>query len=241
MRPRLAPLLATWLTCAHVPVFSGDFVNLGFDEGFTSTAVINAGLDKATRLVPGWDVSSPWLVGYNLPRSYANFCSILDKPRFGLPPFPVVGRFSMGIFCSNGASPGESPAPFVLQQSGDVPPDAEVMRFLYVGVDVRVFMNDEQLSVFLDSNRPSNDPLVPTYPYLAADVRPFAGHTVDLRFEFRLAPSGATEMQVIDNISFGVIPEPSAVSLFGLGGLGLWWILKHRTTIPYRCHELEGR
>ena len=229
MRPRLAPLLATWLTCAHVPVFSGDFVNLGFDEGFTSTAVINAGLDKATRLVPGWDVSSPWLVGYNLPRSYANFCSILDKPRFGLPPFPVVGRFSMGIFCSNGASPGESPAPFVLQQSGDVPPDAEVMRFLYVGADVRVFMNDQQLSVFLDCNRPSTDPLVPTYPYFASDVRSFAGQAVDLRFEFRLSPRGETKMQVIDDITFGVVPEPSTLALLAVGAGGSWWLSRRHS------------
>ena len=240
MRLSVAPLLASWLTCVHVPVFSGDFVNLGFDNGDTSVAEHNADLDSASRLVPGWGVSRP-LVGYNLPRSYANCCSILDKPRFGLLPFPVVGRFSLGIFCSNGASPGESPAPFVLKQSGYVPLGAEVMRFLYVGVDVRVFVNDQQLSVFLDSNRPSNDPLVPTYTYWAADVRPFAGQTVDLQFEFRLASSGATEMQVIDDISFGVVPEPSAVSLLGLGGLAMCWVLKRRKTSLCRCHEPERR
>ena len=89
-------------------------------------------------------------------------------------------------------------------------------------------MNSQRLSVFFESDRPSGDPLVPTYPYYAADVRAFAGQTVDVRFEFRLGyhPLIETKMHVIDDITFGVVPEPSAVALLVLGGAGLWW--QHR-------------
>lgn len=84
--------------------------------------------------------------------------------------------------------------------------------------------------MFLDSNRASNDPLVPIYPYYATDVRAFAGQTVDLRFEFRLGyhPLIEEKMQVIDDISFGVVPEPSPLALLVLGSGGLWWLTRKR-------------
>ena len=220
-------MLAVWVASTKVAVLSSDFVNLGFDDGDTSRFYGQP--TSAVFLVPGWDVSNAGVVGYNLPMDFYNECSILDKPRFGLPPFPLVGKFALGIFCSDSANPGHMPAPFVLGQKGFVPLDSEVMRFLYFGVDVRVFMNDQQLSVFLDSNRPSTDPLVPTYPYFASDVRSFAGQAVDLRFEFRLSPRGETKMQVIDDITFGVVPEPSTLALLAVGAGGSWWLSRRHS------------
>ncbi len=108
----------------------------------------------------------------------------------------------------------------MLQQRGDVPPDSSWVEFLYDGDDVRLFFNKQQVPVVSLGERPSGDPVDPTYPYFGSDVSQFAGQTVDIRSEPRLPYPDTVSthrIQFIDDIHFVAVPEPGTLGLLALG------------------------
>jgi hypothetical protein len=116
----------------------------------------------------------------------------------------------------------------LLSQTGRVPDDAKAIQFLWQGEDLRLFVNDTQVPVIFWESRASGDSLAPVHNYYGADIRQYAGQEVTLRFEFRANephafPDWPGRVQVLDNIQFSPIPEPSALSL-GLLGLGALWL-----------------
>ena len=118
-----------------------------------------------------------------------------------------------------------------ISQVGDVPLDAQSIRFLgsvgYFGPPLRldelfgVFVNNEQLPVLdLSFDGP--------YHTYGADVSQFAGQNVDLRFT--ALNVNYTEGLIMDSISFSAepVPEPSTLALWALAGCSVPRILRLR-------------
>ena len=145
---------------------------------------------------------------------------------FGLnAPTLLVGKFAVGVWPDG--------RPFTLTQTGDIPVDAQSLDFLYQGNDLRVFVGGSLEPVNFIGTRPTDNPAVPTAPYFAVDVSPFAGKTAELRFEFRSFGyddfSGApyiigtplAKSHVLDDLKSRAlptsVPEPGTYALFALG------------------------
>ena len=189
-------------------------------------------------MTPGWTTSQGGS-GWNFSPVFAGVSSILDvnfrDTHFGAgTPSPVVGRFSLGVWPI--ANPEPSPGfdyPFTLKQTGDIPADAQSLHFLYQGDNLKVFVGGVQEPMNFIGSRPTDNLAVPTAPYYAVDVSPFAGKTAELRFEFRSYGfddfSGGSrfpgepnaQSHVLDDLKFSAlpasVPEPGTYALFALG------------------------
>ncbi len=232
------------------PCLAGAFVNLGFDQ----TAIppdfpIQIPGPPFSFLLgdwvrPGWQSRPQTSVGYNYSQNFAGWASIVDRDfrdtHFGKnAPAPVVGTFSLAVWPLSGPiGPGEY-EPYKLTQTGDIPLDAQSLRFLYHGNDLRVFLADSERTLQPLPDVISGDPQIPLYHYFAVDVSPYAGQTVELRFEFRsqgyddfrlipprLPGEPDAQSHVLDDLSFSplpAVPEPSTWALLGLGVAALAW------------------
>lgn len=234
--------------------FAGAFFNLGFDQTAIPSGspiqIPGPPLDNTfgEMIRPGWDSRPQSAVGYNYTQRFAGFGSIVDRDfrdtHFGLnTPAPVVGNFSLAVWPpSVPVGPGEY-EPYKLTQLGDVPADAESLRFLYHGNDLKVFLGGEERTLQPLPDVISGDPLVPVYHYFAVDVSPYAGQTVELRFEFRsqgfddfsgsprLPGQPNAQSHILDDLSFSPlpsVPEPATWALLGLGAAALGWTLRRR-------------
>ena len=99
-----------------------------------------------------------------------------------------------------------------LAQTGQVPSDAQSLRFLALGYPA-VLLDGHYLPPVALGSGPS-----PTTLY-GVDISTFAGQAVELRFS--IGPG----IDYLDGIQFSnqPIPEPSTVGLFALGALLLGW------------------
>ncbi len=183
-------------------------------------------------MTPGWVLRQP--IGHNYTQPFEGNASILDHDYVNTwqpanpAQAPVVGNFSLGIW------PG---LPFFLAQTGDIPADAQSLRFLYHGNDLRVHLGGALATVHFLEDRASGDPDVPLFHYYAVDVSGFAGQTTLLQFEFRsfgnypgrepTVPGWPdAKMHVIDDLTFSplpAVPEPATWALLGVGLGALLW------------------
>jgi hypothetical protein len=218
------------------------FQNLGFETqnfpDFISDPIPGPPFTSAPVewVTPSWTMP---VVGYNSTQPFENWASLLDHDYVNTwqpanpAHAPVVGNFSLGIWPQSGiAAPS-----FFLAQTGDIPADAQSLRFLYHGNDLHVYVGGSLAPVHFLEDRPSGDPDVPLFHYYAVDVSAYAGQTALLQFEFRsfgnypgregTVPGGVDAlMHVIDDLSFSplpAVPEPSTWSLLGVGLGALLW------------------
>lgn len=236
--------------CSATIFLSGSaaaFINLGFDtpeipEWFPSQ-IPGPPFDRGPGewIRPGWDSYHQSGVGYNFSQPFGGISSVLDADfrdsHFGANTrVPVVGNYSLGIWpLAQPVGPGVY-SPFVLWQTGDIPSDASSLRFLYHGNDLQVSVGGEVRPLYALPDVPTGDPEIPVFHYYAVDVSPYAGQTVELRFQFRSRGyddfsevprrPGEPDAQshVLDDLSFSplpAVPEPSTWALLGLGALSL--------------------
>lgn len=200
-------------------------------------------------MIPGWDV--PNGVGYNYTNPFVNYSSLLDhdyaNTRQPANPtkVPVVGTYSLGIWpysvpdSISGVPPG-----FTLKQTGDIPADAQSLRFLYAGPgDFKVYVGGSERLVHFTESRPSGDPEIPSLDYFVVDVGLFAGQTAELRFEFfsfgnypgqdggQVSGWPDAKFHVLDDLSFSplpAVPEPQTWALLGTGLAAVSWLTRRK-------------
>ena len=216
--PRTALLLLTAWNCG-----AGEFRNLGFEDG------------ERPFLLPGWTTVQP--VGLNVTRPFRDSSSILDSSyRNTTQPVspakvPVVGTYSLGIWPYSGSRFREFP--FVLKQTGEIPSDAQSLRFLYAGPgDFKVYVGGAERLVHFTESRASGDPEIPSHDYFVVDVGLFAGQNAELRFEFfsfgnypgedggPIPGRPDAKFHVLDDLSFSplpAVPEPATWVLAVVG------------------------
>ncbi len=158
----------------------------------------------------------------------------------------MVGGFSLGIWPSAQPDSGSGVPPgFALMQTGDVPADAQSLRFLHAGPSsFKVYLGGVERLVHFAESRPGALPGAESLDYFNVDVGLFAGQTVELRFEFFSfgnypgQPGGPVtgwpdaKFHVLDDVTFSplpAVPEPSMWSLFGVGAAAIQgWIRRKR-------------
>ncbi len=239
--PRTALLLLTAWNCG-----AGEFRNLGFDQpdipDFVGVTIPGPSFESAPEdwVIPGWD--GPNGVGYDHTQPFQNQSSLLpaDYRNTTQPAspakVPVVGTYSLGIWpysvpdSSSGIPPG-----FTLKQTGDIPADAQSLRFLYAGPgDFKVYVGGAERLVHFTESRPSGDPEIPSLDYFVVDVGLFAGQNAELRFEFfsfgnypgqdggQVPGWPDAKFHVLDDLSFSplpAVPEPATWVLAVVGGV----------------------
>lgn len=225
------------------------FQNLGFDElnfpDFFPAPIPGPPFESAAGawMVPGW--AGPFSVGYNYTKPFEGETSLLDNTQPANPnKLPVVGTFSLGIWPSSSPETFTGlPPKFVLRQTGDIPPDAQSLRFLYHGKDLTVSVGGAPVLVHFLEDRPTGDPALPLFHYFAVDVGLWAGKSAELKFEFRsfgnypdrdggsiLGWPDAT-MHVLDDLSFSprpAVPEPQSLAVLGLGAAAVFYFARRK-------------
>jgi hypothetical protein len=221
--PRTALLLLAAWSCG-----AGEFRNLGFDQpeipDFAGVTIPGSSFEGAAEdwVIPGWDVLNG--VGHGHTQPFQNGSSLLDhdyvNTRQPASPakVPVVDSCSLGIWPYSGSRFRE--VPFVLKQTGDIPADAQSLRFLYPGPgDFKVYVGGAERLVHFTESRPSGDPEIPSLDYFVVDVGLFAGQTAELRFEFfrfgnypgqdggPFAGRPDAKFHVLDDLSFSPLPD----------------------------------
>ena len=237
------------------------FINMGFDSpaipGWFPSQIPGPsfGGGPGEFIRPGWNTGpqTQSAVGYNYSQRFIGRASLLDRDfrdtHFGSNArVPVVGNYSLGIWPLSLTVTGGVYDPYVLWQKGDIPADARSLQFLHQGPldqgdDLQVFVGGELRSLVALPDVPTGDPELPFFRYLAVDVSPFAGQTVELRFEFRsrgyddfgdfprLPGQPNAQSHILDDLSFSplpAVPEPATWALLGLGAAALGCVARRR-------------
>jgi hypothetical protein len=138
----------------------------------------------------------------------------------GIPDFQ--GIFSVFL------APGGNSLGVTISQTGFIPGDAQVLRFLGdISSPAPLGPLNDYFGVFVDGQRLAvtdafSEPGVYNY---SADISSFAGQNADLSFTSFYISKTANGLYM-DSISFAV-PEPSPVALFALAGV-LGWFCSQR-------------
>ena len=191
------------------------FVNLSFESAAQANLGTNPAVVATTTALLGWSayingIAQPNIFYNSVPLSAAEVT--LQGPGNGLYP-PIQGQYFVSLWGEYRplGGPGDSAA---IGQTGQIPGTAQSLVIWGVIGGAQITFNGQLLGFQLTGTAAN-------YSIYAADISAYAGQTGELRFTAPLNQSGIN----IDNIQFSniPIPEPSALSVFGLGLLALGW------------------
>jgi hypothetical protein len=245
-------LLVGLSVTAAAKLNAAPFKNLSFDSpqfpDFIGDRIPGPPLASAPVewVTPGWSMP---VVGYNVVQPFARVASVVDSAfrdtHFGAnAKVPVVGDLALAIWpASSPISADGATSPFILRQTGDIPVEAQSLRFLYHGNSLKVSVGGVERSVQFAENRPSGDPEIGDLHYFAVDVGLWAGQTAELKFEFfssgyddfgeipRRPFEPNAQMHVLDDLNFSplpAVPEPSTWALFGVGAAAVLGLARRK-------------
>jgi len=215
-----------FVLCLAVQSHTAPFQNLGFDAAITNNLSsadppFHDGLGSSIDLLAGWQVflgTNPVsVVGMNWQYPGFGYASLYNRD------VPAFDRFSVGLMPGQDTGSDFIDTPFSLVQTGDIPAGAASIHFLSYNHLLELKLNNAALPVSYHYFAPG--PAAPVFEGVA-DVSAFAGRTVELEF----TTPNSFLFYGLDSISFSsqIIPEPGPQLLFGLGGLMLLAVMKHR-------------
>ena len=238
-------------------VMAAPFKNLGFDQPEYPPDIpnpipnISFSHDVGEWVRPGWQSRPQSAVGFNYTQAFGGESSLLDANYRNITQpanpmkVPVVGAYSLGIWPSSARIDfNNNTEPFVLKQTGDIPVEAQSLRFLYAGPgNFKVYVGGAERLVHFTESRPSGDPEIASLDYFVVDVGLFAGQTAELRFEFYSfgnypGQDGGpfpgrpdAKSHVLDDLSFSplpAVPEPQTWALLGTGLAAVFWLTRRK-------------
>jgi hypothetical protein len=225
MRNALIFLCCVGVFRASLIGHAASFQNLNFDSANTNNIFDSSGAGHyaglMTELMPGWtlvggtDVAI--FVGFNRSQPGSGYATIISPTYVNA--YPVIGPYSFAMLPKYDVQ--GTFVPYSLSQSGTMPADAKSIHFLSYGAPVQLGVNGSLVPVAY-AQRPS-DPawngLIPVFD-AAADISPYAGQSVELKFTTLLIPN-YQGLNGLDQISFSeiAIPEPSTLALLLSGAL----------------------
>ena len=229
MKPRTCIVAAALVSVLAASARAqGTFQNLDFQ----SAAIVPVPGDPYGRVdfasaFPGWT----GYVGTNLQTRALYDSVFLDSTGIGIHSTnssltPIEGNYSAYLQARYELFNYPNLIEASLAQVGLVPADSKSLQFKARGANFQVSLNGQPLtltSLFVTNG----------YTLYGADISTLAGITGELRFTaFPLEPpfQGALYLDSIE-FSTQVIPEPSAIGLFALGGFLLGWRLRRQQSV----------
>lgn len=215
----LGPVILT-LFLLQGQVSAGSFINLGFEEAdFSGVEFENqggTGTGPIGELLPGWELhtsfgftnSAIWANASLVPLGQVSLLDLSAGTMYGLGR-PTEGDLFLGLrepFDLTTLKLGS----YFLSQLGEVPPNAQSLRFSAISGLFDVTINDTPIDLqFLGPGQ------------LGADVSMFAGQDVQLTIATAhyQPPIGGLVFHALDGIDFSpiAVPEPSDSILLGIG------------------------
>lgn len=191
--------------------FGQGFVNLDFEDAVIVHVPVQVPSDSnlvyTASATPGWAIYGSYLgqsvMLYDTITLGSAAVSIHDGSSFEV---PLQGSYSI-VLQPNSVTLD----PVAIGQTAQLPWDAQFVTFYgESSYNVLTFAgNPISLTAFGTT---------PNYTIYGGDISAYAGQTGELRIQ---------GVGRIDNIEF-LVPEPSALSLFGFGLLGLFWRERHK-------------
>ena len=192
---------------------SQGFMNLNFEDG-NLTGYPPGSAVPASNAFPGWTVNAPYIFYDNFSLS-GEAISIIDTNSSYLG-YTIEGRYYAFFVAGNSPSSSQT---ITIGQSGAIPSWAQSITFWGTLGGMQVTFDGNPLYFSAIGNGPN-------YTIYRADISPYASQTGELLFTLPPYVNSAN----LDNIQFSniPIPEPSTLSLIGLGLLSLGWHWRRR-------------
>jgi len=181
------------------------FVNLDFES---AEIVYDGYLLSVSNAFPGWAVTAPYIT-YDSPSLSGASISITDSN--GYPPYPVQGDYFVFLASANYAPTATT---ISLGQTGAIPSWAQTITFWGTVGGMQVSFDGNPLYFAAIGTGPN-------HTIYGADISAYANQSGELIFTLPPYVANAT----LDNIQFSStpVPEPTALTLFCLGLVGLLW------------------
>ncbi|MEY4388203.1 MAG: hypothetical protein RLY20_3486 [Verrucomicrobiota bacterium] len=188
--------------CIGGLVRSQGFVNLDFEDAVLVHDPSNASLVYTASAIPGWTIYGnylgPTLMLYDAITLGSAAVSIHDGASSS-PPFQ--GNYVVRLQPNS-----VTHAPVAIGQTGQIP----------LGVQMVTFYGESSFDFLSFAGNPISLSVLgttPNYTIYSGNIAAYAGQTGELLLQ---------GVGRVDNFQF-TVPEPSALSLFGLGALAVWW------------------